>query len=690
MSPRQLMDPSHSSGLRLEPFPTRPSEKPAFHTRPSEKPKKKLVSPNRRKVEVTLDYAEPSKVLQENVSAASGEPCRRLDPPPTNFRFTVIIMLLLCNCSLYISRANMSVAAVFMWPGDDGAQSLALGGFYLGYPLLQLSGGSLAARFGGKKLLECTVLGWSIAGMLTLPAYHFFGGKDDAERSAIAVFICRALLGVAEGLNYPAQTEIIQRWIPMKEYSSAWSWTVGGECVGTILAMFLCPFLADMWGWESIFWSSTIFGLVWLAVFRIVVAADPLEDVGLTSKSSGLESTENVVPKRPLLRYAESDVSSEPELVQFVPPTVVDETMGYSYYSSRASDVSLSNLHAKPLLENSDEFGRLLQSDPALTAAMPPTRTSVERVVLFEQSQNPHQPVFRQTSDTSLLGLKKSVVETTLKSQSRRKLGCISRYCRYYEEEREYIRAFRATQVSETGSSRKSIPYREILSSPPFLLNLSTHFAFNWAYYLMLSVLPGFFASQYGVDVSEMAFTAVLPYILALVVSLLAGPLGDRLLASSFRGASPENPTPVRKLYVFLAQFTQGASLILLALLPKATPETKPLALVLVCVGTSFASFNFAGCFSGYADLSPGRYSASVMALGNAVASTPGLFGNLSVRFFKGNYSNVFMFAAGLEIVGMVPFLIWGDLKDQKYGEGKEEAGCVTEMREFSTANYVV
>ena len=187
--------------------------------------------------------------------------------PPSNFRFTVVIMLMLCNASLYISRANMSIAAVFMWPKRESAQSLALAGFYAGYPLLQLAGGTLTRTCGGgKKLLNAAVITWSLAGAAVLPVYEWttYGGNVDPNtaeetitRSALAVFFCRMLLGVSEGLNYPAQTDIIQKWIPVEEYSSAWSWAVGGENFGTILAMFMCPFLAGCWGWHSIFWVST-------------------------------------------------------------------------------------------------------------------------------------------------------------------------------------------------------------------------------------------------------------------------------------------------------------------------------------------------------------------------------------------------------------------------------------------------
>ena len=273
----------------------------------------------------------------------------------------------------------------------------------------------------------------------------------------------------------------------------------------------------------------------------------------------------------------------------------------------------------------------------------------------------------------------------------------LRRYCRLTDEEREYIRKHRAggddphraTPASDeeaTSAARKksSIPYCEILTSKPFWLNMSTHFAFNWAYYLMLSVLPGFFAQRYHVQYSDMAFASVAPYLCALAVSVFAGWFGDRLLRQHFLGSNKENPTPVRKLYVFLAQGVQSLSLVVLAFAPSSAvgdddPGPLIFAVFVVCVGVGFSSFNFSGCFSGYGDLSPGKYGATVMALGNAMASTPGLFGNLSVSVFGGDFTKVFLFSAVVELGGMLPFLLWGDLRDQCYGElevvGDEKGG---------------
>ena len=41
-------------------------------------------------------------------------------------------------------------------------------------------------------------------------------------------------LGACEGVNFPAQTSIISKWVPYKERSRAWSWAMAGESLGTV------------------------------------------------------------------------------------------------------------------------------------------------------------------------------------------------------------------------------------------------------------------------------------------------------------------------------------------------------------------------------------------------------------------------------------------------------------------------
>ncbi len=73
----------------------------------------------------------------------------------------------------YIDRVNISVAIIpmakeFGWSMQT--QGIVLSAFFAGYLLLQIVGGRLADRFGGKMVLAVGVLAWSLFTLLTPPA----------------------------------------------------------------------------------------------------------------------------------------------------------------------------------------------------------------------------------------------------------------------------------------------------------------------------------------------------------------------------------------------------------------------------------------------------------------------------------------------------------------------------------------
>ena len=183
----------------------------------------------------------------------------------------------------------MSVAVVFMFPDDPHTSSIVLSAFYWGYAISQIPGGALVGRFGGQCVLACAVLAWSVAtfattpfGLLSVVANATASGESSASASAhppllgfIGLCLCRAVVGVAEGWNYPSQVGLISRWIPVEERSRAWAFLSCGEQLGTIIALLFCPAMAVKLGWSSIFWFSGVVGVVWAVAFVALSASTP-------------------------------------------------------------------------------------------------------------------------------------------------------------------------------------------------------------------------------------------------------------------------------------------------------------------------------------------------------------------------------------------------------------------------------
>jgi ACS family sodium-dependent inorganic phosphate cotransporter len=89
-------------------------------------------------------------------------------------------------------------------------------------------GGVLSRRFGGKWVLMCGVITWSIFTLLTPPAAllskHLYSGLG-----LFVLFLVRIGMGAGEGVNFPAVHDISGVWAPKSEITISSSFIVSGN-----------------------------------------------------------------------------------------------------------------------------------------------------------------------------------------------------------------------------------------------------------------------------------------------------------------------------------------------------------------------------------------------------------------------------------------------------------------------------
>lgn len=217
---------------------------------------------------------------------------------PARWRILVIALLWLCNVSLYLSRANISIAALYMFDECMEWQKWVFAAFFLGYTLsqvkpcsfhlsqvatqkspvsLQIPAGHLAGQVGGKAVLFTGVTVWSTCTFLCVPCFLW------SVRAPWPLVICRVFIGMAEGCNYPSQIALVGKWIPEHERTTAWNALTVGEAGGTIIAMLTSPWLANHGGWPVIFYVSGGLGAVWLLLFGALVTESPETHWGISA-----------------------------------------------------------------------------------------------------------------------------------------------------------------------------------------------------------------------------------------------------------------------------------------------------------------------------------------------------------------------------------------------------------------------
>ena len=128
----------------------------------------------------------------------------------------------------YVDRVSISVAIIPLARRFDyaaGAQGLILSAFFWGYFCTQLAGGWMSDRFGGRRVLGAGVAIWSLATLFTPQA---------AAISFAVLFAIRVVLGLGEGVNFPAIHSLTARWMLVSERARSLSLNLSGMYLGTV------------------------------------------------------------------------------------------------------------------------------------------------------------------------------------------------------------------------------------------------------------------------------------------------------------------------------------------------------------------------------------------------------------------------------------------------------------------------
>jgi ACS family sodium-dependent inorganic phosphate cotransporter len=153
------------------------------------------------------------------------------------------------------------------WSMDT--QGLVLSSFFVGYLLLQVVGGRLADRFGGKVVLGTGVLLWSLFTFLTPPAAFLGLG---------ILILTRIAMGMGEAVTFPSIYSLYSRWVPLQERSRAIGLTNSAIPLGTVFALVVTPYVVQSLGWQWAFYLFGLLGALWFLFWQRTVTAIPTED----------------------------------------------------------------------------------------------------------------------------------------------------------------------------------------------------------------------------------------------------------------------------------------------------------------------------------------------------------------------------------------------------------------------------
>ena len=157
----------------------------------------------------------------------------------TTTRYRLAGLLCLANIICYADRTNIGIAVPSFLP-DKADRGVVLSAFFYGYILTQIPAGFWASKVGVKTVLMWGVVVWTL----------FDTAKVLVPHSLPLLVLVRAGMGCGEGVIMPSLHRFAVHWFPSSERSTLVAVIASGSDLGTILSLFLSPWILKATGGE--------------------------------------------------------------------------------------------------------------------------------------------------------------------------------------------------------------------------------------------------------------------------------------------------------------------------------------------------------------------------------------------------------------------------------------------------------
>ncbi|HEX4610309.1 MAG TPA: MFS transporter [Urbifossiella sp.] len=218
-------------------------------------------------------------------------PSSLIPHPSDHWKWWVCGVLLLATFLNYMDRQALAVTLPEMkqrynlHEGRIGRLEMSFG---LAFAAGSVAFGWLADRLGPRALYPLVLVGWSAAGVATgfagdAAAVGLLEGPDDEPGAGTFrwLLVCRTLLGLFEAGHWPCALIAARRVLSPAERPLGNGILQSGASLGAILIPLYVQLVEHLGGgWQMVFWSVGVGGLVWVPLWLGLVrpgdlAADP-------------------------------------------------------------------------------------------------------------------------------------------------------------------------------------------------------------------------------------------------------------------------------------------------------------------------------------------------------------------------------------------------------------------------------
>ncbi|XP_062871983.1 solute carrier family 17 member 9b [Trichomycterus rosablanca] len=207
------------------------------------------------------------------------------------------IVLLLGTCLLYCARVAMPICAVSMaerfgWSKRESG--MVLGSFFWGYCFTQVLGGYVSDSVGGEKVLLLSAAAWGAMTAFTPILAQF------CSQPILSMTVSRFLMGLLQGVHYPSLASLCSQKVVDSERGFLMSTVGSGSYLGTLVIGAVGSLMLDLYGWESVFYTSGILSVIWsYCLWKYLLKG---EGPPITLESLGNTGTQSKLSRRNWLR----------------------------------------------------------------------------------------------------------------------------------------------------------------------------------------------------------------------------------------------------------------------------------------------------------------------------------------------------------------------------------------------------
>ena len=180
-----------------------------------------------------------------------------------SFEIRLIWLIAFITIVNFLDRSAISYAILPMESElalNNGQFGIIAAGFGIGYLVMAFVGGLVVDRFNLVKIWAWSACLWSLATM----AMGFARGFS-------SLLILRIVLGLAEGIHFPALVKTVSVWLEPEFRARSIAFGILGVPVASLIGAPLITALIEGFGWRTMFFILGLLGICWVVYWLILL-----------------------------------------------------------------------------------------------------------------------------------------------------------------------------------------------------------------------------------------------------------------------------------------------------------------------------------------------------------------------------------------------------------------------------------